>query len=59
MNKRSKEIEEAMNMIDDITLNCSEVSVDAWNVVYEYIKELEFTIQQMIATEERKLDDGK
>lgn len=59
MNKRSNEIEEAMNMMDDITLNYSEVSVDAWNVVYEYIKELEFTIQQMIATEERKLDDGK
>ena len=59
MNKRSNEIEEAMNMMDDITLNYSEVSVDAWNVVYEYIKELEFTIQQMIAIEERKLDDGK
>ena len=59
MNKRTKEIEAAMDTIDCCVFNISNAAVDAWDIVYEYIKQLEYTIQQMIAVEERKIDDGK
>lgn len=56
---RPTEIEEAMDVMDDCTLEFSNTSIDAWNIIYSYIVHLKYVIQQMIAEEERKIDDGK
>lgn len=58
MNKRPKEIEEAMDMLDIYTFDSS-TAIDAWNTVYEYIKQLEDTVQKMRAAKERIIDDLK
>lgn len=60
MNKRPKEIEEAMSNIDSYTLlDPTNTAIDAWDTVYDYITHLEYTIQNMLNAEERMSDDGK
>ena len=54
-NKRPKEIEKAMTTIDDYVLFSSNDTIEAWNIVYDYISSLEYTIQ--MTTE--SWDDGK
>jgi hypothetical protein len=54
-NKRPKEIEKAMTTIDDYVLFSSNDAIEAWNIVYDYISSLEYTIQ--MTTE--SWDDGK
>lgn len=55
INKRPIEIEEAMNTIDDYALFSSNDAIEAWNIVFEYISSLEYTIQMIT----ENWDDGK
>lgn len=57
MNKKSKEIEDAINY-----LNLCEnrpIYREAWSIVYNYIKKLENSEQELLNVQERMSDDGK
>lgn len=59
MNKRPKEIEEAMDFIDHCTFNHSNTAVNAWDTIYNYIKKIENNIQELMHEEQKRIDDGK
>ena len=57
MNKRQREIEEAMEYLDDF--DSYDLYMEAWSIIYEYIEQLEETIQDLSAELKRTYDDGK
>lgn len=57
MNKRPTEIEEAMEYLDDF--DSYNLYMEAWSTIYEYIEQLEETVQDLSADLTRTYDDGK
>ena len=54
MNKRSKEIEDAISYLD--LYEGYSPYQEAWRIVYDYIEQLE---QELLNMKERMMDDGK
>ena len=57
MNKRTKEIEDAMNYLNLCKSN--PIYREAWGIVYNYINKLEKSEQDLLNELERMSDDGK
>lgn len=57
MNKRPNEITEAMEYLDDF--DSYDLYMEAWSTIYEYIEQLEETVQDLSAELARTYDDGK
>ena len=54
---RPNEIEEAMEYLDDF--DSYYLYMEAWSTIYEYIEQLEETVQDLSDELERTIDDGK
>lgn len=54
---RPTEIEEAINYLDDF--DSYDLYIEAWNTVYDYIEQLEETVQDLSNELERSYNDGK
>lgn len=57
MNKQPKEIKEAMEYLDDFDTYTP--YMEAWSTIYEYIEQLEETIQDLSAELERTYNNDK
>ena len=57
MNKRSKEIEDAISYLD--LYEGYSPYQEAWRIVYDYIEQLERSKQELLNMKERIMDDGK
>lgn len=54
---RPNEITEAMKYLDDF--DSYDLYMEAWSAIYEYIEQLEETVQDLSADLARTYDDGK
>ena len=57
MNRRPKEVEKAIKYLD--AFDSYNPYQEAWETVYYYMCQLEATIQELMAENERLSDDGK
>ena len=57
--KRPKEIEYAIDTIDNTAFDFSNTAVLEWNKLLKYIEQLEDAIQELTEENERLSDDGK
>lgn len=57
MMNRPTEIEEALEYLDDF--DSYDLYMEAWSTIYEYIEQLEETVQDLSAELARTYDDGK
>lgn len=57
MNKREQKIEDAISYLNDF--DNYDIYQEAWQTIYNYIEQLERSLQELIVETERMLDDGK